>query len=354
MKVILISSVPPPMGGIAKWTQRMLSVALPDGWIIELVDDGIVGKRNPFGDNTGYNVFNEIQRWVRVWKQLIVVCRKSDATIVHACPIATRNSMMVNIVSASIARVCGKKHILHFRCTVPNLVKTPFQKLLLKILCNLGTQIIALNQQTMSFLKRFTTTPVVIIPNFVDIQEIHLKRSINEKIETALYVGGVTKEKGCDKLIEIARRRPDIKFRLLGVASSEIRNMAKEVPNVNLLGLKNKVEVMEEMQNADVFFFLSRFWGEGFSNAVTEAMASGLPCIVTDWAANADQVDDDKGGFVVGDEVVLDSVKALDRLEDKQKREAFSVYNINKVKTQYSSKYVIKQYVQLYNSLLNK
>lgn len=46
-KVVLISSTPPPMGGIAKWTERMLKETLPDGWHIVLVDDKIVGKRVP-------------------------------------------------------------------------------------------------------------------------------------------------------------------------------------------------------------------------------------------------------------------------------------------------------------------
>ena len=353
MKVILISSTPPPMGGIAKWTQRMLDATLPDGWTIVLVDDGIVGKRNPFGDNTGYNVINEIKRWIRVWYHLFRECRKKDAPIVHACPIATINSMMVNIVSASISRLCGKKHILHFRCTVPNLIKTPFQRFLLRLLCRLSTQIIALNQQTQSFIIKVTTTPVVIIPNFVETQEVRLRKSISEKLQTVLYVGGVTKEKGCDNLIEIAKLCPDIEFRLLGMASSEILNLAKGVHNVHILGMKNKAEVMEEMQKADVFFFLSRFWGEGFSNAVTEAMAAGLPCVVTDWAANADQVDNGIGGYVVSDEVVADSVNALSKLQDKQIRETFSAYNINKVKNKYASNCIIKQYVNIYKSLLN-
>ena len=352
MKVILISTTPPPMGGIAKWTQRMLAEELPDGWSIDLVDSGIVGKREPFGDNIKYNIVDEIKRWMRVWAHLIKECLKKDAPIVHACPIATRNSMIVNIVSACISILCKKKYIAHFRCTVPNLVKTKTQLILLKVLCKLSHRIIALNEQTSNFLKKNTCTSVVNIPNFVDLKETVTEKIINEKISTILYVGGVTKEKGCDDIIEVARLLPNINFRLVGKISSDILKMAEGLNNISFLGVLGKQDVFHEMNNADVFLFLSKFWGEGFSNAVAEAMASGLPCIVTNWAANADQIDHLYGGIVVGEDIVDDTVCAIKKMQDKSTRTSYSKYNIQKVFKQYSSRIIIRQYVDIYNNLL--
>ena len=353
MKVILVSSVPPPMGGIAKWTERFLNSDLPDDWSIELVNDGIIGDRDSFGDNIGYNIFYEMRRWTVVWYRLFEACLQRDAPIVHTCPIATRNSMMVNIVSAFISRLCRKKHIIHFRCTVPNLIHTRFQKILVKVLCGLSSQIICLNGQTFNYLSGITCTPLVVIPNFVSLEEQSNVRIINDSCQTVLYVGGVTVEKGCDHIIEIAKNAPQIMFRLVGKASSEIFEMGKDLRNVEFLGVKSKLEVIEEMNNADVFIFLSRYWGEGFSNAITEAMASGLPCIVTNWAANADQIEDGKGGIVVGENVVADSLAALNILQDKYLRESYSNYNKKKVASQYSSSVIIKHYIDIYNNLLN-
>ena len=78
----------------------------------------------------------------------------------------------------------------------------------------------------------------------------------------------------------------------------EIVELSKNVHNVFLVGVLNRSEVMREMSEADVFVFLSKYIGEGFSNALAEAMASGLPCLVSDWAANADMIEN-KGGIVV-------------------------------------------------------
>lgn len=277
--------------------------------------------------------------------------KDKDIKVVHACPIATKNSMLANIVSAFIARLSHKKVIIHFRCTVPNLVKTKMQHLLLKVLCSLSNQIIVLNSKTLRFIQDNTKTSVVLIPNFVDADEVNKAKLINEKLYKVLYVGGVTKEKGCDALVEIAKHFPDIEFHLVGKASSEIEKLAQNTPNIIFGGVKNKNEVIEEYNDSDLFVFLSRFWGEGFSNAITEAMAAGLPCIVTDWAANADQIIDGKGGLVVDIGDIEKAILAFDKMRDKSFRQTCSNYNVNKVLNEYSSEKILRQYVDCYNKL---
>ena len=36
MKVILMAPTPPPYGGIAAWTNRMLGLTLPNDWTVNL------------------------------------------------------------------------------------------------------------------------------------------------------------------------------------------------------------------------------------------------------------------------------------------------------------------------------
>ena len=49
--------------------------------------------------------------------------------------------------------------------------------------------------------------------------------------------------------------------------------------------------------DADVFLLPSR--QEGFSNALLEAMASGLPCVATDVGGNSEALVEDEGGHIV-------------------------------------------------------
>ena len=39
MKVVLLAQTPPPHGGIAGWTERMLKARLKNGWEVVVVDE---------------------------------------------------------------------------------------------------------------------------------------------------------------------------------------------------------------------------------------------------------------------------------------------------------------------------
>lgn len=195
----------------------------------------------------------------------------------------------------------------------------------------------------------------MLIPNFVDIKEcVSMPRRSSTGVKIALYVGGVIKEKGCDHIVGIAKVLPDIQFRLVGLASSEIVNQASRVSNIVLTEIKSGNDLLEEYQCADVFLFLSRFIGEGFSNSLVEAMGAGLPCIVTDWAANVDQIDDGKGGFVVGENVMEEAKEAIVKLSRKNLRELMGDYNLRKVRKEYSANYILNKYVKCYVKLKNE
>ena len=69
-KVVLLAPTPPPIGGIAAWTVRMMNANLPNNWKVEVVDEKISGKREFFGDKTKINVKSEIKRCFGIWNGL--------------------------------------------------------------------------------------------------------------------------------------------------------------------------------------------------------------------------------------------------------------------------------------------
>lgn len=64
--------------------------------------------------------------------------------------------------------------------------------------------------------------------------------------------------------------------------------------NVHFLGFRNDVNKLYEA--ADCFVMPS--FREGLSRSVMEAMASGLPCVVSKIRGNTDLITDNKGGFL--------------------------------------------------------
>lgn len=345
MKVVLISTTPPPVGGISRWTERMLASELPNNWEIVLVDDKPI-KRESFGDDTRRNFLNEIRRAFRVWRDLSVAIKDNDVKIVHSCPIATLPSLFAAYVESLIVRRKKKGFISHFRCTIPNLISGRLSVFFLRKLCKNTDCIIALNSQTKQYLSSYTDTPIEIVPNFADISH-QTERVINDKLCSVVYVGGVTEEKGCLDIVEVAKRNPEIVFKLIGKAEKRIVEESEKVPNVQLLGVLGTEKVIEELNSSDVFMFLSVYPGEGFSNALVEAMASGLPCIVSDWAANADMIEN-KGGIVVPVHDPASAIQALNDMTSKHVRLKMAKWNVQKVYSQYASDVVIKKYVEIY------
>lgn len=351
MKVCLLAPTPPPVGGIAGWTVRMLAAELKNGWTVEVVDEKLTGKRTGFGGRSKPVFSDEVIRCFRIWRQLWRKLRDGDVKVVHACIPASSTAMAREIVSGVITKMHRRKFITHFRCTVPNMVKSRLGRYMLKLLCDLSDCVMLLNKQSEVFVAALTKTRIEVIPNFVEETELEQSHEIRNQITQVVYVGGVIESKGALDLVEVAKGFPDINFRLVGKANARCQEAAHAVGNVTLVGLLSRNEVREELRNADVFAFLSYFPGEGFSNALAEAMAAGLPCLVTKWAANQDMVGE-AGGFVVDIRSPEQAIQALKKMLPQQVRKNQSVSNIMKVKNCYRAEIVLGMYVDCYERCL--
>lgn len=350
-KVLLISHFPPPAGGIATWTKRILSIGLPDGWGIDHVNSNTINGRDPF-KNTKRNIKDEYIRSKNIWKQEKEFLQKDkDIKVVHTNIPCTVFGMLRETVTGKIAKKYNKKFILHCHCTVPNVVNSGLKRFIFKRFSKYCDGIIVLNKQSYDFVKEINKNLVVeIIPNFVMKEETNLDKPkvISEKIKKVLYVGGVTPEKGCDTIIQAAKDMPDIEFNLIGAVSDEIKNM-NATENVKFHGVCDGEYIKKQLDDNDLFLFLSRYFGEGFSCALTEAMASGLPCIVTDWAANADMIEYGKGGMVIEQQAPKKLIEAINQLGDENLRKEKSDFNINRVKENYIEDVVLKKYTDFYS-----
>lgn len=348
MKVILLAPTPPPHGGIAGWTKRMMETTLKNGWKVVLVDEKVTGKRDAY-NATKRNYIDETKRCIRIWSDLRKALKDKDALVVQACIPAGTTSMMREIVSAIITKLHKRKFIVHFRCTLPNMVKSKISLKVFKKLIDVSDCVFVLNSASVEFLQKVNPNKKYeLIPNFIETNAIKEKNNYNKNLENLTYVGGVIEEKGCDLIASVAKCFPDKSFRLVGNVDMD----TSEFPdNVILLGEKSKEFVQHELDTTDAFLFLSRYTGEGFSNALAEAMSHSLPCVVSDWAANADMIEN-KGGIVLKNYDVKDVVEAIKKIESSETRRKMGNWNYNKIKTAYSDSVVTNMYVDAYEKLV--
>ena len=91
-----------------------------------------------------------------------------------------------------------------------------------------------------------------------------------------------------------------------------------------------RTDIVELLNCADIYVFPSI--REGLSVALMEAMASGLPCVVSRIRGNVDLIDDCIGGYLCSPREIQEFSYSLNNLiNNKNKRKDFGTYNIIKI-----------------------
>jgi glycosyltransferase involved in cell wall biosynthesis len=119
-----------------------------------------------------------------------------------------------------------------------------------------------------------------------------------------LYVGQVSHRKGLRTLREVAAQVPEAEFVLAGpiVVRELLRGLP---PNVRYAGRLSTAEVAAAMREADIFVLPSV--EDAYPLVTLEAMASGLPVIVSDHAGTSELIREGENGFTfaAGDAAAL-------------------------------------------------
>jgi glycosyltransferase involved in cell wall biosynthesis len=123
--------------------------------------------------------------------------------------------------------------------------------------------------------------------------------------EFALFVGRLSTEKGIRTLLSAwDRLRPNYVLKIVGEGPSaeELRACSRHTPNIEWLGSKSSVEVLDLMGAAKVTVFPSE-WYETFGRVAIESFAKGTPVITSRIGALAEVGQDTRADlfFKVGD-----------------------------------------------------
>jgi len=170
-----------------------------------------------------------------------------------------------------------------------------------------------------------------------------------------LRVGTFMKKKGVTTLLsaweEIAAQYPNVILLSLGGTDipRAIRDQARRSGD-NVHFVLNVDDVLPYYQAADVFVLPSLT--EGLSNALLEAQACGLACVVTDVGGNTDVVEHGKNGLIVPPNNAQDLAKALTVvIENKELRESLGI-QARTASLRYSMTEVARRYATLYCQLI--
>jgi glycosyltransferase involved in cell wall biosynthesis len=128
-----------------------------------------------------------------------------------------------------------------------------------------------------------------------------------------LYVGRVSKEKGLDMLESLSERLKGLPARIAIVGDGPYRAELKELlPEAIFTGYLSGETLAEAYASSDVFLFPSTT--DTYGNVVIEALASGLPCLVSDEGGPSGLVRHGQTGFITRARDVADFTAQAIRL----------------------------------------
>lgn len=188
-------------------------------------------------------------------------------------------------------------------------------------------------------------------------KELRKQYGYDENDFILIYVAEMSYRKHQDLLINVVNvlknKISDIKLLLVGEGSlmEQYKNQVQKLhleEYIHFLGYRK--DVPDLMTIADVAVSSSR--QEGLPVNVMEAMAAGLPLVVTDCRGNRDLVQDGENGFVVG---IDDAEGMAERMEyiynNGEMKEKARKYNLNSIRN-YSLDTIEKQIACIYNEML--
>jgi len=204
--------------------------------------------------------------------------------------------------------------------------------------------------------KEFLPMDFPVIPNGVDATYF---KPANKKDDTfrILYVGRLHKIKNIDLLIksfaEFAKNNPEVKSELKLVGDGpERQNLLRLAEDSNIaqsvkfLGRRNKKELLRYYQQASVFTLLSE--REGMSNTALEAMACGLPVILSSTGSSNNLV---RGNGIITEKEPKSVAIHLNKLSRNRDKLSKMGHASRQIAEKFSWEITAKQYYKIYRKL---
>lgn len=351
MKLLLLSPLPPPSGGIARWTTLMLD-HLAENSAIDLVH---VDTRVPVrsGSRTGpiRRIIDGASVALRTWHTVHTNLKQHSIDVAH---INTSGSIGFarDIVTLTMLQHYDVPTVLHLRFgRVPNVLKEHgWEAKLLSRCIRMSRAVIAIDPATeVSVSEHFQKTLVRRIPNFGD--SLHAVSRPEERSQTVVFTGRIEPQKGIRDLLEAWRTIPHDGWRLAlaGSVSDHMRAEVSRVADVSLLGVLEPRQVQSLLDDSAIFCLPSHT--EGFPNSLLEAMLAGSACIATDVGACREMLSPNCGIVVAPRSIPELSAALRDLIGNPDMRKQYSDSARLKANEHYTPKAVIQQYSSLWMNL---
>ena len=354
--LLLVSPLPPPPGGIAVWTKIIQQRGIGDGWRTSIVNSGLIGKTVA---DSRRSLVIEVTRTVKILLALIKILVFDPPSVVHINSSLSERGVFRDALVVTVARLFRASVVVNLRGNfIPGKTVglSSRTESIYRFIFSRSQVVVVLNHQSKEGVFELGSfdRKTIVMPNFVDIQNIPERSSTKNKIFKIAYSGALIESKGLRTIFEVAAQLPEIEFILIGDAPADSRslglvNLIQELPNVLMTGSLPHNLALQTVSQCDLLFHPSHT--EGFPLAIAEAMAIGLPVVASPVGAIVDMIDTPQGGFLFPAEASGDYVTALRALaNDREMSNKLGEYNRQKSRANYAFEQVIERWRNIYKS----
>lgn len=323
LRVLLASPLPPPDGGIASWSVRLLAAAAPDD-IDRIHIDTAVHLRYHYAARIG---FTRLSRQARVLLRSLWACWRLRPDVMHVTTsydaAFTKDALLLQagwLVGAStILNIHGGDFQRFFE------EQSERRQVGIRAVLDRCACVVPVTQETAGFLTRLGLSNVHVVPNCVEIRRGDA-RATSGRPSRWLFVGWIMPAKGVSELLEALSAFPEATVTLVGPFVDERgersdRWLAGELDRLSIRQRVRHVTGLEReavrgiYREHDLFVFPTR--REGFPNVVLEAMEAGLPIVATRVGGIPDMIEHEREGLLVPPRDGRALVEAIRRVGDE-------------------------------------
>lgn len=309
---------------------------------------------------------HDFDMYWRLWKLL----RALKPAVVHTRNLSTLELQLLAFMCPGVKRVHGE----HGRDMSDLDGSNRKYNILRKFMKRIVQQYIAVSRDLELWLERVVEVPSaklrqiyngVDVERFAEAGDSDLGAPPGYFHEDAIVIGTVGRLAEVKNQISLLRAFAallklnvdyDDKLRLLLVGDGPMREALQQESEALQLGDRvwfagNRDDIPDFLHSMDIFTLPSL--GEGVSNTILEAMATGLPIIATDVGGTPELVTDGENGLLV----LVDDVQALtDGIEklvsDKALRENMGNNSLERIRSSFNWQKTVEQYLSVYDKLL--
>lgn len=198
------------------------------------------------------------------------------------------------------------------------------------------------------------TPPIHVIPNGVEPDEFAQLPPRDDPTPTILYMGRLHPRKGVDLLLRafLQANLPDTRLVIAGPDDGllpTLKQIAQNDPRVQFTGYLDAQARLHALANADVFVLPAR--GEGMSIAALEALAAGVPVILSP-ECGLNDVEAAGAGVIVPPEIEYVSYAISRIFSDSEQLQNMSKNARLLVRSRYTWDQVASELVRVYRRVL--